>query len=292
MRDRVFNTFISMLYLISIVAILYFAYDGMEYYLLELKARPHDPLHTNLKPGGIFGHGFGIIGSLFVILLFLYSARKRFLLGLRFGNIRKWLNVHIFFGIIGPLLITLHTAGKLHGLVSVSYFSMLAVMFSGILGRYIYIQIPRDEEGHELEVGEVEEKSQVLSAMLVKDFDVPKDVMDEVQRLTEVEFYVGKSQLYTMILIILDDFQRPFRFWQLKKFIQRSHPEFPPKAKRRIILYSKKKSLLHRRKVFLGAVTNVFHLWHVVHKPFAWIMFIIMFVHVVITVLMGYRWVF
>ncbi len=292
MKEKSFNLFITILYLTSIVAIIYFAYSGFDYYMLEMKDRPHDPLHTLLKPGGLWGHGFGIVGSSFVILLFLYSARKRFLFGLRFGNIRKWLNVHIFFGIIGPLLITLHTAGKLNGLVSISYYSMLAVMFSGIIGRYIYIQIPRDEEGHELALGAVEEKNKNLTEMLVKDFDVPQDVMDEVRRMTNVHFEIEKGQLSAMLQITLDDLKRPIRFWKLKRFIKKRHPKFPPKGIKRIILYSKKKSLLNRRKIFLGAVTNVFHLWHVVHKPFAWIMFAIMFVHVTITVLMGYRWVF
>ncbi len=292
MKNKSFNIFITLLYLASIVAIIYFAYEGLDYYLSDLKDRPHNPQHRDLKPGGLWGHGFGIIGSSFVILLFLYSARKRFLFGLRFGNIRKWLNIHIFFGIIGPLLITLHTAGKLHGLVSVSYFSMLAVMFSGILGRYIYIQIPRDEEGHELALGAVEEKNLELSNLLVKEFDVPIDVMEKVNQMTEVNFHDEKNRLSAMFQIMIDDIKRPFRFWKLKSFIKRTHPEFPPKAIKRIISFSKRKSLLHRRKVFLGAVTNVFHLWHVVHKPFAWIMFLIMFVHVGITVLMGYRWVF
>lgn len=292
MKSRIFNNFLGLLYVLSIGAIIYLTYTGVDYYLMPVIERPHSDLHTTLKPGGIFGHGYGVIGSAFVLLLFLYSARKRFLLGLRFGNIRKWLNVHIFFGIIGPLLITLHTAGKLHGLVSISYFSMLAVMFSGILGRYIYIQIPRDEEGHELALGQLDEKHEELSSMLINNYDITEESIDKINRMIEPSFSHDSKGLKALFIIFTDDIRRPFRFWKLKKYIIKTYPSFPPKAIRRIMNLSKTKSLMLRRRKFLGAITNVFHLWHVVHKPFAWIMIIIMLIHVTITILMGYKWVF
>ena len=291
MKVRLFQKFLFLLYLGSIGAILYLAYTGLEYYLTPVIERPHTTMHTMLKPGGVWGHGYGVIGSLFILLLFLYSARKRFLLGLRFGNIRKWLNIHIFFGIVGPLLITLHTAGKLHGLVSISYYSMLAVMFSGIIGRYIYIQIPRDEEGHELALGQIDEKNLELSEMLIKNYDISPEVMSKINRMIDISFNQQTKGLSALYHIITDDMRRPFRFWKLKRFIMKNYPQFPPKAIRRIMLLSKTKTLMHRRRVLLGAVTNVFHLWHVIHKPFAWIMIIIMLIHVTITVLMGYKWV-
>lgn len=292
MKTKAFNFLISLLYLGSIGAILYFAYTGMEYYMTPVIERPHTELHKMLKPGGYFGHGYGVIGSAMILLLFLYSARKRFLLGLRFGNIRKWLNIHIFFGIIGPLLITLHTAGKLHGLVSISYYSMLAVMFSGIIGRYIYIQIPRDEEGHELALGEIDEKFRVITDMLINNYNLEESDLIKINRMIAPSFTSKSKGMKALFIIMIDDISRPFRFWKLKRYIVNNYPKFPSKAIRRILLLSKQKTLMERRRFFLGAVSNIFHLWHVIHKPFAWIMIIIMLIHVTITVLMGYKWVF
>lgn len=292
MKTRIFNFFIFLLYTVSFGAIAYLTYYGWEYYQIPIIERPHAELHTILKPGGLWGHGYGVVGSSFILLLFLYSLRKRSLLGLRFGNITKWLNVHIFFGLVGPLLITLHTAGKLHGLVSISYYSMLAVMFSGIIGRYIYIQIPRDEEGHELAVGQIEEKNRVLNEMIIENYQIDSESMYEINERASSAVGEDATGIILLIQIFLDDLVRPFRFWRLKSYIRKNHPSFPPKAIRRIMMISKSKALLQRRKVVLGAITNIFHLWHVVHKPFAWIMIIIMLVHVSITILMGYKWVF
>lgn len=54
-------------------------------------------------------------------------------------------------------MILFHTAFKFGGIVSVSFWSMIAVVVSGIIGRFIYIQIPRTIEGRELSLNEVKD---------------------------------------------------------------------------------------------------------------------------------------
>lgn len=292
MSGKLFKSFLGLLYFVSVIVIIYLALVGMQYYLTPVIERPHADMHTLLKPGGEFGHGYGVIGSAFILLLFLYSLRKRAFLGLRWGNIRKWLNIHIFFGIIGPLLITLHTAGKLGGLVSISYYSMLAVMFSGILGRYIYIQIPRDKEGQQLALDQIDERYEELNQMLMNNYDIARENLELINRKVQPSFSNRSRGIGAIFVIMTDDIRRPFRFFRLKRYIKKNYPQFPPKAIKKIMALSKTKTLMQRRRYFLGAVTNVFHLWHVIHKPFAWIMIIIMLVHVTITILMGYKWVF
>ena len=41
------------------------------------------------------------------------------------------------------MLVLFHTAFKFGGIVAVSFWSMVAVFLSGIIGRFIYIQIPK-----------------------------------------------------------------------------------------------------------------------------------------------------
>ena len=128
------RTILFLLYAVALAGAVLLASYGYRYYVMPIIQRPHSPQHEYLKPGGLWGHGVGILGSSMMLLLFLYSARKRQLFGLRMGKIRYWLNIHIFFGIMGPVFVTLHTSFKFGGIVSISYFSMLAVMFSGFIG--------------------------------------------------------------------------------------------------------------------------------------------------------------
>jgi len=292
MKNRGFKWLMVHLYIFSLAGLALLLIWGLNYYLLPIQERPHSTLHLLLKPGGLWGHGYGIVGSSMILLLFLYSLRKRNFIGLRFGKIRNWLNVHIFFGIMGPLIITLHTAGKFHGLVSISYFSMLAVMISGFIGRYIYIQIPRDDEGDQMAVEEIEQKSHGITSLLVEEYNVPAVVISKINGLVESKFGRKKTGLKAIIAIIGDDFSRPFKFIKLRRFISKNHPEIPPKAVRQIIRLARQKALLFRRKAFLGTVSNVLHYWHVIHKPFAWVMIFIMLIHVTVVVLMGYKWIF
>lgn len=88
--------------------------------------------------GSLLGHSIGILGSVFILIIFLYPVRKYFMpWG---GPMKEWLNWHMFFGITGPLLIIIHGAFHFHALVAL-FASLLMVVnvMSGLVGRYLYI---------------------------------------------------------------------------------------------------------------------------------------------------------
>src|SRR3972149_5148655 len=100
------------------------------------------------------GLGTLYLVSLAAILLLLapgepHSAQP---LARRGGPLGRWLDVHIFFGLVGPALVILHSAFKVQGLVALSFWSMIAVAASGVLGRYLYLQIPRNLQGDALDL--------------------------------------------------------------------------------------------------------------------------------------------
>ncbi len=49
---------------------------------------------------------------------------------------------------------------------------------------------------------------------------------------------------------------------------------------------------LNRRIDRLNTMQNLFKYWHVAHLPFALVMIIIMIIHVAVTIIFGYRWIF
>jgi len=287
-----FHGVLRFLYLAGFTALLYFAWQGFEYYRLPLQDRPHAELHADYKPGGRISHGLGILGGSMVLLLFIYSARKRQLFGLRFGPMRHWLSIHIWLGFTGPLFITLHTAMKFKGIVSVSYFSMMAVMFSGFVGRYIYSQIPRNSAGDALSMKEIDEQIEAMGQSLANH----ELTGDEILQFTRE--YAGQLEqpkrrgIVLWLRILRYDLTRWLRPWLFRQAMREALPRLSPAALRDLTLVVHQRSLLLRRRAFLDAVNSVFDLWHVVHKPFAWIAVVIMFVHVFVVVLMGYRWIF
>lgn len=66
-----------------------------------------------------------------------------------------------------------------------------------------------------------------------------------------------------------------------------------PKSQRNEILDLVKNEIsLNRRIERLQLMQNLFKYWHVAHLPFALVMLVIMVIHVVVTIVFGYKWIF
>jgi hypothetical protein len=262
---------------------------GFSYYRLPIEERFFHPNHVLLKPGGIWGHGFGIAGTLSIIFgIVLYMARKRMRSLSRFGVLKYWLEFHIFLCTLGPVLILYHTSFKFGGLVAVSFWSMVAVFISGIIGRFIYIQIPRTIEGRELSLSEVREMKANIGSILTGSYSLNEEstaiIMDSVKK--KVELYQGNMVL-RIIKGILDD-RKTIR--KVKSVIRTNH--LAGNASRKLLHLVKHEISLNRRIDRLVTMQRLFKYWHVAHMPFAIVMLIIMFIHVTVTIVFGYRWIF
>ena len=289
--SRAFRSILILLYAIFFALIIYYLVDGWSYYSAPLTDRPRLDAHINLKPGGIRGHGLGMIGTFMMLLLLLYSLRKRFSVFRNLGAISRWLDLHIFMGIMGPLLIILHSSFKLNGIVSISFWSMIAVALSGVLGRYIYAQIPRGIRGNELGLQEVEGIDQQLSETLIKRFKLDDYQIKRLQSLSMKRVSEKRSLLRILLTILTQDMfyflQRPFQRYRIKKIVRLSGKEL-----KHVQDLAHQKVVLKRRLELWQRIHHIFHNWHIIHKPFAVIMYLIMVVHVALTIMLGYRWLF
>src|SRR5665647_1496396 len=158
---------------VVLIAIGTLSYYGRTYYNLPVENRYYtasgevNTMNDLLKPNGIIGHSLGIIGTgILVIGVFGYIARKRLKVFSRVGVLKYWLEFHIFLCTLGPVFILFHTAFKFGGLVALSFWSMAIVWASGIIGRYIYLQIPQSIEGRALSLQEVKEQKENLDCLL------------------------------------------------------------------------------------------------------------------------------
>lgn len=150
---------------VTLVALALLLYVGRTYYSLPIEERFFHPMYAMLKPSGYLGHGFGITGTLLILIgLFSYMARKHLRIFWGWGLLKHWLELHIFLCTLGTLLVVFHTTFKFGGIVSVGFWSLMIVWFSGLIGRFIYLQIPRTIEGRMLSIQEVQEKIDNLEA--------------------------------------------------------------------------------------------------------------------------------
>jgi len=285
------KSLLIILYSISLIVFFYFLITGFGYYLSPYSERPHHIDYRTFRPAGQIGHGLGIIGSAMMVLMLTYTLRKRLRRWQKLGALSVWLNIHIYFGIIGPLLVILHTSFKVQGLVAVSFWSMIVVALSGILGRYLYLQIPRNIEGGELSIKEIDEirNQDVLNWQAV--YKLTESHLRLLQELINTQQPSKAGIFSTMFEPLRDDLWGARR---LKRKISKLLAEWnlPSSMKKQLWRSIRQKAKLERRVRYLTQMQRLFHYWHVIHKPFAIIMYLIMVIHIGVAIWLGYTWIF
>jgi len=174
--------------------------------------------------------------------------------------------------------------------VALSFWSMVAVAASGYLGRYLYQQIPRTLSDNELSLSEIEHEISRLNSELKMRTNLSDEVLDRVNSLFDRAFEIQGRGLYSMIArLFWNDLKRPFLRRRLRRGLARIAVVSKP-AQRDMFDLARQRSLLRRRMALLGKIHTIFHYWHVIHKPFAIVMYVIMIVHVGVAVWTGYAW--
>jgi hypothetical protein len=258
----------------------YLAISGYSYYSLPLEERFYHVQYEYFKPSGIFGQGLGVIGTLMILFgVSIYILRKRYGFLERIIRLKYLLEFHIFLCFLGPILILFHTTFKFGGIVSIAFWSMAAIVLSGVIGRFIYIQIPRTIEGRELTIQEVKDRR--------------ASIIDEIQETTKIDQtminHLTESDISKKwgVKTLINNRKKRIR---LKKSLLKTSTSIEEINK--ILQLAKEEMALSSRIGRLETMQKLFRYWHVVHMPFAIIMLVIVIIHIVVTVSFGYKWIF
>ena len=289
MPKNTHKVFIGLLSGIVFITFITLVFNGISYYNISIEERFYHTDHNLLKPSGILGHGFGIIGTLFIIIgVFSYMARKRYRFLSRLGLLKHWLDFHIFLCTMGPILVLFHTAFKFGGIVAVSFWSMVAVFFSGVIGRFIYIQIPRSIEGRELSLNEVKEMRTNVAGIVRNSYNLDEESYNTIENSLKKKVEIYRQNAFSRLIRKYVDDRKSLQ--AVKKIQNRNRI---PKAEFKKLLSLVKEDLIIRRKIeLLDTMQSLFKYWHVAHLPFALVMLVIMIIHVGVTIVFGYKWIF
>lgn len=256
---------------------------GYGYYSTPIEERYFNELHNTFKSSGLYGHGFGIIGSLFIVIgVSSYMIRKRIRRLSRIGTLRNWLLFHIFLCVEGSVLILFHTTFKFGGIVAVSFWCMVAVLLSGVIGRYIYLQIPRSIEGRELNMLELDDQRIEMNKKIRSTVDLDESIYDLTSGRVELKvnffsfLWKGKQER-----VALRNLKKQLKEQNIRGI------EF-----NEILDLFKKQISLKKRIANLVTMQNLFKYWHVAHLPFALVMLVIMVIHIAVAITFGYKWIF
>lgn len=282
---------------IAISVLTTLAIYGYSYYMLGMEDRPLSTLHLDLRPSGRIGLRLGMLGFAMYCVLFIYPLRKRWRWLGSIGKTRHWLDFHVLVGICAPILITFHASFKFQGLAGVAYWIMIIVALSGFIGRYIYAQIPRSLNADQLTANELETQGQELAAQIARqDVFRAEDFAPllRVPSAAEIRSMPMLTMFWTMLCL---DLSRPLLTSALRRRVLRGADliftlgGLRPSSNREleeIISNVWRQSWLRGKTAFLARVQKVFHLWHVVHRPFSYSFAALVTIHVAVVILLGY----
>ena len=240
---------------------LFLIFYGQSYYLTLISERPFHLQYELLKPSGYLGHEYGIFGTFLILLgMTIYIIRKRWKKVAELGRLKYWLEFHIFLCTIGTIFVVFHTTFKFGGIISLGFWALILVWISGVIGRFIYLQIPRTIEGREMSLQEL---------LLIKS--------QNDNKLTE-KYGIDVSQINTSKI-------SGMRLKHLSKTVSDNEIAILKKLIR-------KQRILSIRIEGLEKAHQLFNAWHIIHLPFSVIMILIMVIHVSVVLFFGYKWIF
>lgn len=246
---------------------------------------PNSPFNLSPQAGRPISLFLGWSGFGFILLTNFYILRKR--LGfLRIGKLPGWLNFHIFCGLIGPTLIVFHTNFKVRGLVSISFWSMIIVAASGIIGRYFYIQLGKKK--HEIEGDARYWDDRFTSLVKQLPLQIPEQNIVATKRaalqmvggsaLARYQSMGQGSVLGALLASLVGDVRMMFA-------LPKSIAGLPGNSK----LILKEYALTTRKVFFYDFFQQLLGYWHSFHLPFAVFMYLVAVIHIATALLFGVK---
>ncbi|MEZ5285596.1 MAG: hypothetical protein R2712_12490 [Vicinamibacterales bacterium] len=225
-----------------------------------------------------------MVGAIAMLGTLPYAVRKRWSPLRKVGTVPGWLEVHIFFGIIGPVLVTLHTSFKFNGLISVGYWLMMTVWASGFVGRYLYVRIPKTIRGAELSRTEIDAQLADARARLAT-LPLPDEARREIEAF-EAAVLPADGRVPGMADLFLGEFRVRTRLALIRRHLRDAGVDVT--AVQSAIELASDRATIQRRLAHLKRTRHLFELWHVFHRPLVFVMALIVGLHVAVALYLGY----
>jgi hypothetical protein len=251
----------------------------------------HAHLERYITPQRGLGYWLGITGGSMMLLLLVYSARKRFSWLRWMGGIPEWFQFHMTLGVVGPLLILFHSNFRLGATNSnVALICMLVVAGSGAVGRYIYTRLHARMDGHEDSLEQLKAVGERLRSQTTSIQFLP-GLLESIESIEQRLIRPPKNPVGRFLHLFTGGLRSAIARWQARREITRAIQYARRQDKviavnaQRIALvayrYADRRFEAGRRANEYQLYARIFSLWHVLHIPLFFMLLIAGIVHVV-----------
>ena len=240
------------------------------------------------KSGSGFGYILGLVGGSMMLILLFYPLRKRIRFMQEWGPLKYWFRLHMFGGVAGPLLVLFHSTFKVGSLnAAVALTSMLLVVASGLVGRFLYRKIHRGLYGSQLTLKELQQSMQQDVKMLESQLRAMPEVNAEVSRFAALVSEPPARWWQRTALFLSLGWKRRQVHRHVRHIINAprstGHADAASTRERLRRLLRNIDATLHvaQQTAQFSTYERLFSLWHAVHVPFLYMLVITAIIHVV-----------
>lgn len=290
MKARTHNTIIAFLSALLLAGLAAYSLEGMPYFRSTAAERLElNPTFQDFSPSGLLGHGIGFLAMAFMLFLLLYILRKYWSVLRGAGRLSQWLKYHMWLGVMAPILAGFHASFKFEGLIGVMYWAIIAVALSGIVGRYLYGHIPRRKDGHELSRAQIDTERAARLRELQFEFGIKAEDIERISAISQTDR--PGTGLFGLLTLPVYDLKLRRRIHTTLNELSRTYA-LPANDVTFFKNTLSQQIVLDHRILIYDTVTRIFHWWHVIHKPFAYAIFLVLALHVALTLSFGFTWIF
>jgi hypothetical protein len=237
-------------------------------------------------PRSDVGFYLGVVGSVMMLFMLAYPLRKHVSFMSRWGALKHWFRIHMIMGIVGPTLVLFHSTFHLRSTnATVALFSLLGVVISGIIGRFIYTKIHYGLYGRRASLEKIQAEFAGRSNDAKSRLHFAPRVEQWLQSFERDSMTLDRSfasHLFSPLAIGSKRIVLSFRCaHELRKILKTErHPEFRGGASEAIQLVSSYLRECQRVAQF-STFERFFSLWHVLHVPLIYILAACTIFHIV-----------
>jgi hypothetical protein len=252
----------------------------------------HAHLERWITPQRGLGYWLGITGGSMMVLLLIYSARKRWAWLRWLGGIPAWFDIHMTLGVIGPILVLFHANFSLGATNSnVALICMLVVAGSGVIGRYIYTRLHAHMDGNEDTLEQLKAVGDRIRSQTTSISFLP-GLLEAIDRIEKRLIEPPRNPIRRFLHLFTGGARLATARWQVRREIKLAldkalkqesavivrHAKRIAEVARR---YAERRLEAGRRLAEYRMYAQLFSLWHVLHIPLFFMLLIAGIVHVV-----------
>jgi hypothetical protein len=237
-------------------------------------------------PRSNFGFYLGVAGSVLMVALLAYPLRKHMRAMQRWGPLKHWFRWHMILGIVGPLLVLFHSTFHLRSLnATIALVSMLIVVISGVIGRFVYTKIHHGLYGSRATLEEVRQEFLGQCEGVQSRLHMAPRVERWLESFGQTANQPNQSLSSMCRQLLVLAWKRPVYevrcALELRKRLRHQQfPEFPGGSIEAIRLVKRYLRQAERVATFV-AYERLFSLWHVLHIPLIYLLAASGIVHVI-----------